>query len=108
MSKYTIRTTSEKEEIMKYYRDHGWKAVDEKYHVSRGSFAHWLARIKNAKKTDAHPLARRYLIRPETVEFVKQVHKKNPGISLAGIVEQTTKKRQKISRTTVWHIITGR
>lgn len=108
MNKYTIRTTNEKEEIMKCYHDHGWQAVEKKYHVSRGTFAHWLARVKNAKKTDAHPLARRYLIRPETVDFVKQMHKKQPEVSLATIVAQTTKKKQKISRTTVWHIINGR
>jgi len=107
MNKYTIRTTSEKEAIVKYYREHGWQAVVDKYHVSRGTFAHWLARIKNAKKTDAHPLARRYLIRPETVAYVKQLHKKQPGVSLSVLLEQARKK-QKISRTTIWHIINGR
>ena len=108
MSKYAIKTLSEKEAIMEYYNQNGWQATEKKYHVSRGTFAHWLARVKHAGKSESHPLARRYLIRPETVAFVKQLYKKNPGMSLAQIREETCSKRQKISRTTIWHIITGR
>ena len=108
MSKYTIRTLSEKEELMKFYQQHGWKETFKKYRVSRASFAHWLQRVKSADAATAHPLARRRLIRPDTVAYVKQLRKKHPEFSLAQIKEDTCNKQQKISRTTIWHIINGR
>ena len=108
MTKYKIFTLSEKEALIKYYQQHGWKETFKKYKVSRSSLVYWLTRIKNAKPSDPHPLARRYKIRPETVALVKELHKKQPTLSLEEIKQEVTKKRQSISQTTIWHIIKGR
>ena len=108
MTKYKIFTLKEKEELMKYYQQHGWKETYKKYKVSRASLAHWQARVKEAKPSDPHPLARRYKIRQETVTLVRELHKKQPTLSLEEIKQEVTKKRQSISRTTIWHIIKER
>ena len=107
MSKYHIRTLQEKEAIVSHYKQHGWQATAEKYHLSRATFSHWQARLKTAKASDLHPLARRRLIRPETVALVKQIYQKEPGLSLSQI-QQKVSKKQSISKTTIWHIIQGR
>ncbi len=108
MYKYKILTLSQKEELMKYYDKHGWKETFKKYQIPRASFAHWQARIREADPSDPHPLARRYKIRPETIALVKEMHKKQPTLSLEQIRQEVTKKRQSISKTTIWHIIKGR
>ena len=106
MAKYNIRTLSEKEAILSYYQRHGWQATLKKYDVSRASLVNWQLRAKAAKASDKHPLARHYMVRPETVAFVKQLHKKHPNMSLSQLMEKARQK-QSISRTTVWKIITG-
>ena len=68
---------------------------------------HWQERVKTASPTDKHPLARRYLIRPETVALVKKMNKEHPEYSLDEIRVEVS-KQQRISRTTVWHILAGR
>lgn len=108
MAKYNICSLSKKEEIIRFYQENGWQAVYKKYSIPRATLARWSARVKHASPNDAHPLARRRLIRPETVAFVKQAHKKNPGLSLEQVRQMTCQQRQKISRTTVWHIINDR
>lgn len=107
MAKYKIRTLQEKEAIMACYKQHGWKVTSKKYQLSRATLVHWQLRIKEAGNSDAHPLARRRHIRPETVAYVKQLHKQHPDFSIGQLREEACQK-QKISRTTIWHIIKGR
>lgn len=105
--KYKILTLSEKEELMKYYEQHGYKETCKKYHIPVATISYWKARIREAKPSDPHPLARRYLIRPETIALVKEIHKKDPNRTLRLIQEEVTKKSQSISITRLWHIIKG-
>ena len=106
--KYKILTLSEKEEVMKYYKQYGYKETAKKYQIPVATIIYWQERIKEAKASDAHPLARRYLIRPETIALVKKLHKKYPTRTLRQISEEVTKKCQHISITRTWHIISGR
>ena len=76
MAKYSIHTLSEKEAIVDFYQKNGWDAVFKKYKTPRATLARWVGLVKHADPSDTHPLARRRLIRPETVAFVKQYHKK--------------------------------
>jgi len=107
MAKYNIRTVKEKEAIWKYYQKHGWKKMHEKYGVSRSLMYVWKDRIENAKSTDKHPLARRYLVGPDKVAYVKQMSKENPTLSLEQLRQKILPKF-KISKTSIWHILTGR
>ena len=106
--KYRILTLSEKEELIEYCKRHGYEDTVKKYRVSLSTIAYWQSRIKAAKPSDPHPLARRYLIRPETIALVKELHKKYPNRTLRDLKEEVTKKRQSISITRLWHIISGR
>ncbi len=108
MYKYKILTLSEKEELIEYYNKHGYKETFKKYQVPLATIAYWKARIKSAKPSDRHPLARRYLIRPETIALVKELHKKYPDYTLEKLKKEVSKKRQSISITRVWHIIKGK
>jgi len=105
MRKYKIITLDKKEEVMRYYKKHGYKKTINKYKVSLSTLIYWKARIKAASPADSHPLARRYLIRPETVSFVKELHKKNPSYTLRRLQQEVSKKCQSISTTRIWHII---
>ncbi len=105
MHKYKILTLSEKEELLEYYKQHGYKETFKKYKVPFATIAYWQSRIKAAKPSDPHPLARRYLIRPETIALVKELHKKYPNRTLKQIKQEVTRKRQSISITRIWHII---
>ena len=107
MRKYKILKLSEKEELMKYYEEHGGKETVKKYKVSLGTIIYWKKRIKDSKPSDPHPLARRYLIRPETIALVKELHKKYPNRTLQQLKDEVTQKRQSISITRLWHIIKG-
>lgn len=106
--KYRILTLKEKEELMEYCKRHGYKETCKKYKVPFATVVAWKARIKAAKPSDPHPLARRYLIRPETIALVKELHKKYPNYTLQQISEEVTKKCQHISLTRTWHVISGR
>ena len=108
MHKYKILKLSEKEELLEYYDQYGYEKTFKKYGVPLSTIAYWKARIKAAKPSDPHPLARRYLIRPETIALVKELHKKYPTHTLRQIQEEVTKKCQSISITRLWHIIKGR
>ena len=107
MSKYRILKLSEKEELLKYYKQYGYAETFKKYKVPLATIMYWKARIKSAKPSDPHPLARRYLIRPETIALVKKLHKKYPNRTLQQLREEVTKKSQSISITRLWHIIKG-
>lgn len=108
MAKYNIRTIKEKEAIWKYYQKHGWKALSAKYpSLSRSTLSNWKSRITSAKPSDVHPLARRYHIGPEIRALLKQLYKENPGISLQQLQEKAAHK-QLVSKTAIWHIVTGR
>ena len=108
MHKYRILTLNEKEELIEYYKKHGYKETFKKYKISRATIAFWQSRIKSAKPSDPHPLARRYLIRPETIALVKELHKKYPNYTLERLKKEVTKKCQSISITRIWHIIKSR
>ena len=108
MRKYKILTLSEKEELLEYYKQHSYKETFKKYKVPLATIAYWRARIKKAKASDKHPLARRYLIRPETIALVKELHKKYPTRTLEQLKKEVSQKRQSISVTRIWHIIKGR
>ena len=108
MRKYKILTLNEKEKLIEYYKQHGYEETFKKYQVPLATIAYWQARIKAAKGNDPHPLARRYLIRPETIALVKELHKKHPTRTLKQLQQEVTKKRQSISLTRIWHIIKGR
>lgn len=108
MAKYSIHTLSEKEAIVDFYQKNGWDAVFKKYKTPRATLARWVGLVKHADPSDTHPLARRRLIRPETVAFVKQYHKKHPELSLEQLRRVICKEKQKISRTTIWHILNDR
>ena len=105
MHKYKILTLSEKEKLIEFYKQHGYEETFKKYQVPRATIAYWRARIKAAKPSEPHPLARRYLIRPETIALVKELHKKYPSYTLEQLKKEVTKKRQSISVTRIWHII---
>ncbi len=107
MTKYNIRTLEEKEAIWKYYQKHGWKKMNEKYGVSRSLMAVWKSRVVNATSSDKHPLARHYLVGPDKIAYVKQMHKENPTLSLEQLRQKILPKF-KISKTSIWHILTGR
>jgi len=108
MRKYRILKLNEKEELLEYYKQHGYEETFKKYKVPLATIVYWQARIKAAKASDPHPLARRYLIRPETIALVKELRKKHPAYTLQRLKEEVTKKRQSISITRIWHIIKGR
>ena len=111
MSKYSIYTVKEKEEIIKFYQANNWKETAKRWKFSRSTLVHWLKRIQVGKKVDMGKLVRKIkkrTIRPETVAFVKALHAKKPNLSLEQIRKETIAKKQKISKTTVWHILTGR
>ncbi|MBR3632317.1 MAG: hypothetical protein IKN49_04605 [Elusimicrobiaceae bacterium] len=107
MAKYNIRTLKEKEAIWKFYQKHGWKSLCEKYSISRSTLSNWKLRITSAKPSDEHPLARRYHVGPEIRALFKQLYKDNPGISLQELQEKAAHK-QLVSKTAIWHIVTGR
>ena len=106
--KYKILTLNKKEELIEYYKQHGYEATFKKYQVPLATIMYWKARIKAAKPSDPHPLARRYLVRPEIVAYIKEVHKKHPANTLRQIQEEVAKKYQVVSLTRIWHAITGR
>ncbi len=106
MAKYNIRTIAEKEAIWKYYQKHGWKKMNEKYGVSRSLIAVWKGRIETAVPGQ-NPLARRYLVGPDKIAYVKQMRKENPTLSLEQLRQKILPKF-KISKTSIWHILTGR
>ncbi len=105
MRKYKIFTLKEKEEIMACYKQHGYKETFKRYKVGYNTIVYWKTRIKDAKPSDPHPLARRYLIRPKTVAFVQKLHKKYPTRTLEQLKKEVTAKCQSISITKLWHII---
>lgn len=106
--KYKILTLSEKEELIEYCKHHTIRETSKEYKVSATTIAYWKSRVKKAKPSDPHPLARRYLIRPETVALAKELRKKYPTRTLSQLQEEITKRTQSISLTKLWHIITGR
>ena len=105
--KYKILTLSEKEELIEYCKDHSYQEASKKYKVPTTTIVYWHARIRGSKPSDPHPLARRYLIRPETIAFAKELHRKYPNHTLQQLREEITKKCQSISITRLWHIIKG-
>lgn len=107
--KYKIRTVEEKKAIWNHYKKHGWGATFEKYGISRATFSHWKERAKDKKSFGKNFLERkvkRRTILQETAVYVKQLHRKHPELSTEQIRKIACKK-QKISRTTVWHILQG-
>ena len=109
MAKYSIRTVKEKKEIVAYHKKHGWIPTIEKYNISRSTIVHWLERIKKADKSNKNPLERsvkRRTVHRETALYVVELRKKYPTASYGAIRDMACKK-QKISRTTVWHILQG-
>ena len=107
MAKYNIRTVKEKEAIWKYYQKHGYKKTHEKYNISRSLLTVWRERIESASPSDKSPLARHYLVGPDKIAYVKQMSKENPTISLEQLRQKILPKF-KISKTSIWHILTGR
>lgn len=105
MAKYSIRTVKEKEAIVKHYQQHGWLKTMKKFRVPRATLVHWVGRVKNASPDEKNPLGRRYMIRKDTVNFIHQLLKKQPDLSIAETREICCEKQQQISRTTVWHIM---
>lgn len=107
---YIILTVKEKLAILAFQKKNGWKATDEKYGIPRGSIIHWRNQMKKGSVNGKHPLERkdkRHTIRQETEDLVKKIHKEKPHLSLAQIRELVL-PTQKISRTKIWHVITGR
>ena len=110
MAKYKIRTVQEKEEIFKYYQAHSWKETAKKYRLSYATFVVWKRLVRNSKEPLSVALARkpkRHTVRESTVALVKKLHQQDPTLSLEQIRKLASRK-QKISRTTVWHIVRGR
>ncbi len=107
MAKYNIRTLEEKEAIWAFYQKHGFKKMYEKYGVSRSLMSVWRERIETADASNKHPLARRYLVGPSKIAYVKQMRKENPSLSLEQLRQKILPKF-KISKTSIWHILTGR
>ena len=107
---YIILTVKEKLDVLAFQKKHGWKATDEKYGIPRTSIIHWRNKLKKGSVNGKHPLERkdkRHTIRQETEDLVKKIHQKYPHLSLAQIRERVL-PTQKISRTKIWHVITGR
>ena len=102
MGKYNIKTVPEKKAILDCWMKHGWKATFEKYSISRGSAGHWKKRLQEDGTLERRP--KTHIIRQDTVEYVKQLRKKYPDYTVDKLRDAACKK-QKISRTTVWHII---
>ena len=107
---YIILTVKQKLEVLAFQKKNGWKATDKKYGIPRTSIIHWRTKMKKGSVNGKHPLERkdkRHTIRQETEDLVKKIHKKYPHLSLAQIRERVL-PTQKISRTKIWHVITGR
>ena len=110
MATYNIKTLKEKIEIMKFLDHHTWKETMQKYDLPRATLVHWRKLMAAGGKNGKHPLERkdkRHTIREETVAVVKKIHKEHPTWSLSQIKKKAS-KTQSISRTTIWHILTGR
>lgn len=104
MAKYNIKTVAQKEAILKYYWQHGWKPTGKKYNIPRGSVMNWEKQLKTEGSLERRP--KTHTVRQETVTYVRQLHKKYPDATIAEVRDMACKK-QKISRTTVWLILTG-
>lgn len=110
MRKHQTYTIKEKVAVYRHYQKHGWAATAKKYAVPYPTFVFWKQKVKQGKGSLAQSLARkpkRHTVREETVALVKKLHKLHPELSLEVIRKQAS-QTQRISRTTVWHIVTGR
>lgn len=104
---YKIRTIEEKKEILNYYREHGSGKTAAKYNLAVSSLQHWKKRVESGGYNPDNPLERKIKKRnifPETVAFVRQLRKQYPDYSVARL-QQLAMKKQKISMTTIWHIL---
>ncbi len=107
MAKYKILTLEQKEEVIRFAEKHNIMQAAKHYHLPYGTVHLWSMRVRKAKKTDKHPLARRYLINEEKRAFIQALHAKYPNATLAQIKEMAAPKFS-ISRTKIWHLLTGR
>ena len=110
MGTYNIRTITEKKSILEYYHKHGKKATLRKFDVSYASLSQWLKLVAKGGGPVEKLLARkpkRHTVKDEAVVFVKKLHAKEPALSLSQLKKRVS-HIQDISKTTIWHAITGR
>ncbi len=110
MGTYNIRTIEEKKKIIKYCQKHGKKETSRKLGVSYVSLSRWLSRVEKGEAPLEELLARkpkRHTVKKEAVALVQKLHAKDPSLSLAELKKRVS-HIQDISRTTIWHAITGR
>ena len=107
MAKYTILTIEQKKRIVHFAQKHGMMQASKHYHLPYSTVYVWTMRVKKAKKADKNPLARRYLINEEKRAFIRKLHANYPEATLAQIKELAAPKFS-ISKTKIWHILTGR
>lgn len=108
--KYKIRTIKEKVQIVNYYQKQGYRATIKKFGAKQATVVYWIKKLAQGSVNGKHPLARkdkRHTIREDTVAVVKKIHREQPHLTLRQIREIAC-KTQRISCTTVWHIIKGR
>ena len=110
MGTYNIRTVAEKKKIIQYCQKHGKRETARKMDVSYVSLSRWLSQVEKGGASLEELLARkpkRHTVKKEAVAFVKKLYAKDPTLSLAELKERVS-HIQNISRTTIWHAITGR
>lgn len=110
MGTYNIRTVKEKKNIVEYCQKHGRRVTARKFDVSYVSLSRWLRLVEKGGAPIEKLLARkpkRHTVKEEAVVFVKKLHAKDPSLSLAELKRRVA-HIQDISRTTIWHAITGR
>lgn len=107
---HIIKTVKEKKAIVEYCQKHSKAAASRKYNVSYGSILRWVKMASKGGAPVEELLARkpkRHTVKDEAIVFVKKLHAKHPTMPLSELKERVS-HIQKISRTTIWHAITGR
>lgn len=110
MGTYNIKTIKEKKRIIEYCQKHGKRAAAQKFDVAYVSLLRWLSRVKKGGAPLEELLARkpkRHTVKEEAVALVRKLHAQDPSLSLAELKRRVS-HIQDISRTTIWHAITGR
>ncbi|MBO5911722.1 MAG: helix-turn-helix domain-containing protein [Elusimicrobiaceae bacterium] len=110
MRRHRTYTVSQKVKIYTYYQKHGWKATGKKYDLPRATFATWKQRVKKGGAPLAVLLARspkRHTVCKEVEDLVRKLRAKHPELSLNAL-QQKVAHIQRISRSTVWRIVSGK
>lgn len=110
MGTYNIKTVKEKKAIVEYCQKHSKKEASRKFGVAYVSISRWVSLGEKGGAPLEQLLARkpkRHTVKEEAVVLVKKLHAKDPTLSLSELKKRVS-HIQNISRSTIWHAITGR